>query len=154
KAVPGLNLLRATSKTFAFAALLLCLGLPARAQTFIAINTANLDATADTLQQVETALKQPGLSSDVLPKLQDQLAPLGPTLQRVLDHLTPHLAAQKAQLDQLGPVPDAKAPPESKQVATDRAKRQKAFDDVDALVKRTNLLIVQVDQAQATITDR
>jgi potassium efflux system protein len=154
KGEPGLNLLRAIARTFAFAALLLCLGLPARAQTFIAINTANLDATADTLQQVETALQQPGLSSDVLRKLQDQLAPLGPTLQRVLDHLTPHLAAQKAQLDQLGPVPDAKAPPESKQVATDRAKRQKAFDDVDALVKRTNLLIVQVDQAQATITDR
>ena len=107
-----------------------------------------------TLQQVETALQQPGLSKDVLQKLQNEVAPLGPTLQRVLDHLTPHLAAQKAQLDQLGAPPAAKAPPESKEVAAERVKRQKAFDDVDSLVKRTNLLIVQVDQAQTTIASR
>ncbi|HEY0144764.1 MAG TPA: DUF3772 domain-containing protein [Methylovirgula sp.] len=149
-----MNFLRAIVRSFAVAALLLCMGIAAQAQTFIAINSANLDASANTLQQVETALQQPGLSKDVLQKLQEQTAPLGPTLQRVLDHLTPHLAAQKAQLDQLGAPPDAKAPPESKEVAAERVKRQKAFDDVDALVKRTNLLIVQVDQAQTTIASR
>jgi potassium efflux system protein len=151
-----LKLLRAVVRTFAMTALLFSLGMPAQAQApaFMAINSANLDTTANTLQQVETALQQPGLSKDVLQKLQEQAAPLGPTLQRVLDHLTPHLAAQKAQLDQLGPPPDAKAPPESKEVAAERVKRQKAFDDVDALVKRTNLLIVQVDQAQTTIAAR
>lgn len=106
-----MNFLRAIVRSFAVAALLLCMGIAAQAQTFIAINSANLDASANTLQQVETALQQPGLSKDVLQKLQEQTAPLGPTLQRVLDHLTPHLAAQKAQLDQLGAPPDAKAPP-------------------------------------------
>ena len=87
-------------------------------------------------------------------KLQDETQPLALSLQRVLDHLTPRLAAQKAQLDQLGAPPAPKAAPEAADVAAERVKRQKAFDDLDALVKRANLLIVQNQQAQATIAAR
>jgi potassium-dependent mechanosensitive channel len=138
-----------------FVAVALSLGAAnARADAITNIDAANLNQAANSLQQVETALQQPGLSKDVLQKLDEQTQPLGPQLQNVLDRLTPRLAAQKAQLDQLGPAPAANAPPEAKDVAAERVSRQKAFDDLDSLVKRANLLIVQTQQAQATIAAR
>ncbi len=124
------------------------------AHTFNDLDSAQLDAAAKSLQDIDTTLQQPGLPKEVLQKLQDETQPLALSLQRVLDHLTPRLAAQKAQLDQLGPAPAPKAAPEAPDVAAERVKRQKAFDDLDALVKRTNLLIVQNQQAQATIAAR
>ena len=124
------------------------------ANTLNDLDSAQLDAAANSLQAIDTTLQQPGLSKDVLQKLQDDSQPLALSLQRVLDHLTPRLAAQKALLDQLGPAPAAKAAPEAPDVANERVKRQKAFDDLDALVKRANLLIVQNQQAQATIAAR
>jgi potassium-dependent mechanosensitive channel len=124
------------------------------ADTFNDIDAAQLDAAAKSLQNIDTTLQQPGLSKEVLQKLQDETPPLALTLQRVLDRLTPRLAAQKAQLDQLGPPPAPKAAPEAPDVAAERANRQKAFDDLDALVKRANLLIVQNQQSQAMIAAR
>ncbi len=148
-----MTLLR-VARLFALLALLLGAGVAARANTFNDIDAANLDQTARSLQEVDTALQQPGLSKEVLQKLQDETQPLGPLLQKLLDHLTPRLAAQKAQLDQLGPAPAANAPPEAKVVTAERAKRQKAYDDLDTLVKRANLLVVQTQQAQDTIAAR
>ena len=77
------------------------------ANTFNDLDSAQLDSAAKNLQDIDTALQQPGLSKDILQKLQDESQPLALSLQRVLDHLTPRLAAQKAQLDQLGPPPGA-----------------------------------------------
>jgi potassium-dependent mechanosensitive channel len=124
------------------------------ATTFNDLDSAQLDSAAKSLQDIDATLQQPGLSQDILQRLQDETQPLSLSLQRVLDHLTPRLAAQKAQLDQLGAPPAAKASPEAPDVAAERVNRQKAFDDLDALVKRTNLLIVQNQQAQATIAAR
>lgn len=136
-------------------ALWLGAGLATRAaETFNDIDAAQLDAATKSLQNIDTTLQQPGLAKEILQRLQDQTPPLALSLQRVLDHLTPRLAAQKALLDQLGPAPAPKAAPESQDVAAERANRQKAFDDLDALVKRANLLIVQNQQAQAAIAAR
>ena len=124
------------------------------ANTLNDLDSAQIDAAAKSLQDIDTTLQQPGLPKEILQKLQDETQPLALSLQRVLDHLTPRLAAQKAQLDQLGAPPAPKAAPEAADVAAERVKRQKAFDDLDALVKRANLLIVQNQQAQATIAAR
>jgi len=94
--------------------------------------SARLDQAAATLKQIYMTLQQPGLSAADLDKLKEQAQPVGGEVQTVLDDLTPRLAALKTQLDQLGPAPGPKASPESAQVATEREKRQKAYNDVDA----------------------
>lgn len=146
--------LQRVARLFLVLALIFGASVAVRADTFNDIDAANLDQATKSLQEVETALQQPGLSKEVLQKLQEQTAPIGPLLQKILDHLTPRLAAQKAQLDQLGAAPSAKAPPESKVVTAAREKRQKSYDDVDTLMKRANLLVVETQQAQDTIAAR
>src|ERR1700691_3397907 len=113
--------------------------------------STRLDDAAASLKQIYATLQQPDLTPADLDKLQEQAKPVSGDIQTALEHLSPRLEALKTQLDQLGPAPGPKASPESTQVATERAQRQKAYDDVDALVKRANLLAVQADQANARI---
>jgi small-conductance mechanosensitive channel len=136
------------------AALALFVGLAATAAQTSTNDTesARLDEAAATLKQIYATLQQPRLSAADLDKLKEEAQPVGGEVQTVLDELTPRLAALKAQLDQLGPAPGPKASPQSVQVATEREKRQKAYDDVDALMKRANLLAVQAEQANARIS--
>lgn len=118
------------------------------------VESARLDQAAASLKQIYATLQQQNLSAAELEKLQNEVQPLSGDVQSVLDELTPRLAALKTQLDQLGPAPGANAPPESAEIAAERAKRQKTYDDVDALVKRANLLAVQAQQADAEIVAR
>ena len=118
------------------------------------VASADLDQAAAALKQIYATLQQPNLSAADLEKLQNEALPIGGEVQSVLDELTPRLAALKTQLEQLGPAPGANAPPGSAEIAAERAKRQKAYDDVDALVKRANLLAVQAQQASAEIFAR
>lgn len=118
------------------------------------IEAARLDEAAAALKQIYVTLQRPNLSQSDLDKLNDEIQPVSEEIQTVLAHLTPRLAALQAQLAQLGPVPGPNAPPESQQVAAERARRQKACDDVEALVKRADLLAVQTDQASTRIIAR
>lgn len=135
------------------AALALCMGLAAAAaQTQVNdAEAARLDAASATLKQIYTTLQQPGLSAADLNNLQTEAHPIGDEIQAVIERLTPRLEALKAQLTQLGPAPSAQAAPESAQLASERAQRQKAYDTVDALMKRANLLVVQAEQVNALI---
>jgi potassium-dependent mechanosensitive channel len=138
----------------AIAAVMLCLKVAA-AQTPASIDTesARLDQAAAALKVVETALQQGHLQAADLDKLSDAAEPIGGDVESTIDDLTPRLAALKAQLAQLGPAPAPSAPPEAPKIASDRAKRQKAYSDVDALLKRANLLAVQAQQATADIAE-
>ena len=54
----------------------------------------------------------------------------------------------KTRLDQLGPKPDAKAPPENASVTEDRDQQQKVFDALDATLKQARLLGIDADQVR------
>ncbi len=136
------------------AALALCAGLVGAAAQTPANYTDRLDQAAAALKQIYTTLQQPNLSAADLQKLQNEAQPVSDEVQTVLDQLTPRLAALKTQLDQLGPAPGPQGPPETAELAAERAKRQKAYDDVNALVKWANLLAVQAEQANAQIAER
>ncbi len=115
---------------------------------------AQLDDAAARLREIYAMLQSPGLSQSDLDRLKSQAEPVGIEIQATLEALTPHLEALKAQLAQLGPAPGPKAPPEGKDVAAERQKRQDALNDVDALVKRANLLAVQAEQVGTRIVER
>ena len=114
----------------------------------------NLDRIRSGLSTIETALAQRGLTDTALQNLRQQIAPLTADLERLIDRLTPHLAAVKTRLDQLGAKPDDKAPPENPAITAERADQQKAFTETDELLKRAKLLAVQADQLNTAVATR
>jgi len=113
-----------------------------------------IDEIAASLQKVETSLQDLNLSDTALADLRGQTDPLVPELQNIIDRLTPALAAYQTRLDQLGPKPDDKAPPESPAVTADRLEQQTGYNKADALMKRARLLSVQADQTVTRIAAR
>jgi potassium-dependent mechanosensitive channel len=126
----------------------------AGAQTVEQPEARKLDQIATSLQNIEASLHQHDLSDAQLQGLRDQVSPFASDLAAIIDHLTPVLAASNTRLEQLGPAPDSKAPPEEPQVTADRAEQQKTHDVVDGLLKRAKLLSVQADQTATQINAR
>jgi len=113
-----------------------------------------IDEIANALQKIETTLGQGSLTDAALASLRADTDPLVPDLQNIIDRLTPALAAYQTRLDQLGPKPDDKAPPESPAVTADRQEQQDGYNKADALMKRAKLLSVQADQTITRIAAR
>jgi potassium efflux system protein len=126
----------------------------ARAETPEDAQAHTLDEIVANLQRIDSSLQQHDLTDHDLQYLRDQISPLGAEIASVISHLTPRLAAVDARLEQLGPAPDPKAPPEDPHVTADRAEQQKTHDVIDALLKRGKLLAVQIDQNAAQISAR
>ncbi|WP_395666437.1 DUF3772 domain-containing protein [Methylocella sp.] len=112
---------------------------------------AALDKANDTLTEIEKGLERPHLSDVSLVGLRDAATPVAAELTTITEKITPRLAELKARLDQLGPAPDAKAPPESQAVADERANLQQSFANADEIVKRAKLLAVRVDQIKTSV---
>ena len=110
-----------------------------------------LDSVRATIEQIEQTLARPNLSDAALLELRANLEPLNATLKTALEELTPRQDAAREQLEQLGPKPADKAPPEAPAVAAERETLQKQFEEADAAVKRAKLLSVRLDQASSTI---
>ncbi|MFO1118070.1 MAG: DUF3772 domain-containing protein [Beijerinckiaceae bacterium] len=106
------------------------------------------------LDQVTAALKRDSLDDAALQALNAQLGPAGASAQSAIDTLTPRLAAAKARLDQLGPKPDEKAPPESPSVTADRDEQQKLYNATDDSMRRAKLLSLQIEQTGTSIVSR
>lgn len=139
---------------------------PARGQTSVAqapatapapapaLTGAELDKSAAALKQVEISLERRDLTDADLQALRQQIGPIGDALNSAIERLAPRLAEIKARLDQLGPAPDDKAPPENPTVTEERAAQQKSYSDADELSKRAGLLAVRADQIAANIAAR
>ncbi|MGP0058989.1 MAG: DUF3772 domain-containing protein, partial [Beijerinckiaceae bacterium] len=126
----------------------------AHAQVPEDVEARKLDEIAANLQRIDSTLQGHDLTDQDLQSLRDQLTPLGVDVDKVIGRLTPRLAAVNTRLEQLGALPDAKAPPEDPQVTADRAEQQKTHDAIDALLKRGNLLAVQIEQGTTQISAR
>lgn len=113
-----------------------------------------IDQAKTQLEQVTAALKRDSLDDAALQALNAQLTPAANAMQTAIDTLTPRLAAAKARLDQLGPKPDEKAPPESPSVTADRDEQQKLYNATDDTMRRARLLSLQVEQTGTSIVSR
>lgn len=114
----------------------------------------DLDKIQADLTIIEKRLERRDLTDGELQGLRQQIEPLKELIRDALERLEPRLAAIKTRLDQLGPKPDDKAPPESSTVTAERADQQKSYSDTDDLIKRGRLLEVEVDQTGASIIAR
>ena len=123
----------------------------AQAPSPVSVAAQKLDGVRASIEQIEQALGRRELSDAALLELRGNIEPLNSTLKAALDDLTPKLDAAREQLEQLGPKPADKAPPEAPAVAAEREGLQKQFEEADAAVKRAKLLSVRLDQASATI---
>ncbi|HMN70419.1 MAG TPA: DUF3772 domain-containing protein [Rhodoblastus sp.] len=116
--------------------------------------SALIDQAKGRLDQVTVALRRDSLDDATLASLKDSLGPASGQLQQAIDMLGPRLADAKDRLDKLGPKPDAKAPPESADVTRDREDQQKRYARAEELLKRAQLLALQIDQTNARIVSR
>lgn len=138
-------------------ALLLAILAPLPGQTQTADDKSpvtQLDAITSDLSQIEKILGNTSLSDEALQQQRDRLAPLTDRLRQLLELQLPRVEQARARLDQLGAKPDAKAPPETADVQREREAREKAFGEVDQVVKVARAALVQADQLQAGISDR
>src|ERR1700731_2659536 len=106
------------------------------------------------LAQIKENLERRNLAAAELQALRDQIDRVSDSVLAALRRLEPRLAAIKERLDQLGPKPDAKAPPESPAVATERASQQKSYSDTSEVMKRARLLAAEAEQTRTSITAR
>ncbi|MDB5508569.1 MAG: Mechanosensitive ion channel protein MscS [Hyphomicrobiales bacterium] len=150
------------SRTRVFAPLLLVLALALSSFGALAQSTPEptrqnmtqvLDGVRATLDQVSATLARNDVTDQQLLALRASLDPLGERVQTVLDTMSPRLEGVKARLDQLGPKAD-KGPAEEAGVDAERGEQQKAFNDIDGILKRARLLQVEVQQTVDSIVSR
>ncbi len=123
-------------------------------QLHTSIDAEDLGKPEAALAKVKEGLERRNLTPADLQALREQTDALSDSINAVLQRLEPRLAAIKDRLDQLGPKPDAKAPPESPMATAERASQQKVYSDISEVVKRAHVLAAEVEQARASITGR
>ena len=107
---------------------------------------AKVDQLSAQLGNMEKSLENSKPNQAALDEMRQQVGPVVTESQAIVDRMTPRLKALQTRLDQLGPKPDPKAPPESPEVTKDRADAQALFDSNSELLKRAKLLAVKAEQ--------
>src|ERR1700730_2267861 len=120
-------------------------------QTRTSIDAEDLGKLQAALAQIKENLERRNLAAADLQALREQIDRVSDSILAALRRLEPRLTAIKERLEQLGPKPDAKAPPESPAVATERASQQKSYSDINEVVKRARLLAAEAEQTRTSI---
>ena len=113
-----------------------------------------LEAIRSELGQVETQLAAKDATDDQLQRQRQRVQPLIEQLRDLVEAQAPRTEQARLRLEQLGAKPDAKAPPESAEIARQREEREKGFADADETLKIARATLLQAEQIQATIGDR
>lgn len=114
---------------------------------------ARLDNVRLELSQIETTLAAPAATDDELQRQRARLQPALDQLRELVELQGPRVEQAKLRLDQLGPKPDAGAPPESAEIAREREMRSKAFAEADETMKIARAALLQAEQIQTSISD-
>jgi small-conductance mechanosensitive channel len=113
-----------------------------------------LDATKASLGQIEKELGSGNFDDPGLLDVQRRIDAARGDIQRVTDTLGPRAQAFTSRIEQLGPVPAEGQPPESAEIAQERATQLQARQPLDEVLKRASLLSVQADQLSENIADK
>lgn len=115
---------------------------------------ARLDAIRYELTQIEATLASPTATENELQRQRMRLQPSLDQLRQLIEEQAPRVEQAKIRMDQLGPKPEASAPPESAEVLRERESRLKAFADADETMKIARAAFLQAEQLQTAIGDR
>ncbi len=117
------------------------------------VSTNDLAPIKQSLDEIQQSISHEGHSDQSLSELRDKLAPIREGLRAKFDVLDPKLAEVDSRLSQLGVQPAAGAPPESPEIAEERAKLAQTRAEIDAALKQTRLLSVRADDIAARINE-
>jgi potassium efflux system protein len=115
----------------------------------IADVAGQIDSAEAQLDAVEAGGAKPTADDAALTANVAALATPDQALDAAVAILTPRLAGIDARLAQLGPVPNAGQPPETTEIATERARLLGDRITVATELKQANLVIVELDQTVA-----
>lgn len=114
---------------------------------------ARLDSVRGELSQIETVLANPAASDAELQRQRLRLQPLLDQLRLLTEEQAPRFEQARLRLEQLGPKPDAKMPPETPEVAREREAREKGFSEADETLKIARATLLQAEHLQTAIGD-
>ncbi len=117
------------------------------------VSTNDLAPIKQLLDEIQQSIGHEGHSDQSLSELRDKLAPIREGLRAKFDVLDPKLAEVDSRLSQLGAQPAADAPPESPEIAEERAKLAQTRAEIDAALKQTRLLSVRADDIATRINE-
>lgn len=115
---------------------------------------ARLEAIRTELTQIETNLAAPNATDAELQRQRSRLQPLLEPLRALIEEQGPRVDQARLRLEQLGPKPDASAPPESAEILRERETRARAFTEADETSKIARAALLQAEQLQTTIGDK
>ncbi|HEV2554339.1 MAG TPA: DUF3772 domain-containing protein [Bosea sp. (in: a-proteobacteria)] len=115
---------------------------------------ARLDAIRLELAQIEATLAAPTATEAELQRQRMRLQPSLDQLRQLIEEQAPRVDQARVRLEQLGPKPEASAPPENAEVLREREARSKAFSDADETLKIGRAAFAQAEQLQTAIGDR
>ncbi len=122
------------------------------------INIASVKAQVEGLKlelnQIEAGLERRSLSTEVLTVQRQRLDDIGIQLRKFGDELNPRAESLRSRIKELGPEPDSKSPPESPEIAKDRADRDRALKEVDELIKITRSAALQASQLVDLVVEK
>ncbi len=115
---------------------------------------SRLDEYRAELARIETALTGAATTDAELQRHRLRLQALLEPLRALIEEQAPRFDQARTRLEQLGPKPDAKAPPESAEVQRERSLREKAFAEADETMKIARAATLQSEQLLTSIADR
>ena len=121
-----------------------------------------LDQVRGQLDQIEASLVRLDQSDAALQSLRSQLEPLALTIEQIVAEMSPRLDALKSRLDQLAPKTSEKTADklpekpgtENPAVTAERAEQDKAYGEIDAILRRARALAVETEQTVNIIQAR
>ena len=136
-----------------FFTILIVAGLQAYAQTKPADVQQRHTALVNQVEEIARTVREDDHDDAALQQLRTQLEPLTVENQSVFEELLPRLEAARQRLEQVGPKPEANAPPEPPETSKARSELQKQVDDLDAQARRARVLGVRIQQVAGEITN-
>ncbi|MGL5735535.1 MAG: DUF3772 domain-containing protein, partial [Beijerinckiaceae bacterium] len=112
-----------------------------------------LDGLKSSFDQIEASLARP-LNDGALVDSRTRLSDLLAQTRKLIDEQSPRVDALRLRLEQLGPKPDAKGPPEPPDAVRERAERERALAEATDVLNRGRALAVQGEQLVTAISDR
>ena len=113
-----------------------------------------IDAIRLEVQQIETTLASRELKDPDLQRLRQRAEPMLDDLRKFAEEFGLRADQAKSLVDQLGPKPDEKATPESADLASERAAREKILAEANEGARLARALLLQAEQISSTVADK
>ena len=113
-----------------------------------------LESIKTSVDEIEAVLGREDTTAEALAQLREKLNGATDALHAGIDELEPKAHEAEERLKQLGPAPAKDAPPESPEIAKERAELTASFSALDGLLKEARVLSVRIDQLSERVAQQ